>query len=146
MSTQRWPPLTLAGGTSPLTAPGPDVLAAPPRHHRCRHRRKVILPEGTVRNYLSATIAKVGARNGTEPPGSLTNEAGSYAHLAAGTVQLEDGTCPGSQPLAQQAEENETPVRRPARRSDENPGDNQVMAARDENCGEDLHRVGVGSH
>jgi two-component system, NarL family, response regulator DesR len=58
---------TLASGSSPLTARERDVLAA------ARHGATVadiagrlFLSEGTVRNYLSAAIAKTGVRNRTE--------------------------------------------------------------------------------
>ena len=58
---------TLASGPSPLTGRERDVLSA------ARHGATVadiaatlFLSEGTVRNYLSAAIAKTGARNRTE--------------------------------------------------------------------------------
>jgi two-component system, NarL family, response regulator DesR len=58
---------TLAGGASPLTPRERDVLGA------ARHGATVadiagtlFLSEGTVRNYLSAAITKIGARNRTE--------------------------------------------------------------------------------
>jgi len=58
---------TLAGGPSPLTGRERDVLVA------ARHgatiadiARKLFLSEGTVRNYLSAAIAKTGTRNRVE--------------------------------------------------------------------------------
>jgi two-component system, NarL family, response regulator DesR len=58
---------TLASGASPLTARERDVLAA------ARHGSTVadiagrlFLSTGTVRNYLSAAIAKTGVRNRTE--------------------------------------------------------------------------------
>jgi DNA-binding CsgD family transcriptional regulator len=55
---------TLAGGTSPLTARERDVLAAArPGTTVAEIARKLVLSEGTVRNYLSAAMAKVGARN-----------------------------------------------------------------------------------
>jgi two-component system response regulator DesR len=55
---------TLAGGASPLTARERDVLiAAPPGTTVSEIARKLFLSEGTVRNYLSAAIAKTGARN-----------------------------------------------------------------------------------
>ena len=58
---------TLAGGTSPLTARERDVLAAArPGITVADIARKLILSEGTVRNYLSAAIAKTGARNRAE--------------------------------------------------------------------------------
>ena len=55
---------TLAGGVSPLTARERDVLvAARPGTTVSEIARKLFLSEGTVRNYLSAAIAKTGARN-----------------------------------------------------------------------------------
>jgi two-component system response regulator DesR len=58
---------TLAGGPSPLTGRERDVLVA------ARHGATVaeiaatlVLSEGTVRNYLSAAIAKTGTRNRIE--------------------------------------------------------------------------------
>jgi two-component system response regulator DesR len=58
---------TLAGGRSPLTGRERDVLVA------ARHGATVaeiaatlVLSEGTVRNYLSAAIAKTGTRNRIE--------------------------------------------------------------------------------
>ena len=58
---------TLAGGTSPLTARERDVLAAArPGITVADIARKLMLSEGTVRNYLSAAIAKTSARNRAE--------------------------------------------------------------------------------
>ncbi len=58
---------TLAGGTSPLTARERDVLAAArPGTTVADIARTLVLSEGTVRNYLSAAMAKVGARNRAE--------------------------------------------------------------------------------
>ena len=58
---------TLAGGTSPLTARERDVLAAArPGTTVADIAGKLVLSEGTVRNYLSAAMAKVGARNRAE--------------------------------------------------------------------------------
>jgi len=58
---------TLAGGASPLTARERDVLvAARPGATVAEIAEKLFLSEGTVRNYLSAAIAKVGARNRAE--------------------------------------------------------------------------------
>lgn len=58
---------TLAGGTSPLTARERDVLAAArPGTTVADIARTLVLSEGTVRNYLSAAIAKTGARNRAE--------------------------------------------------------------------------------
>jgi two-component system response regulator DesR len=55
---------TLAGGVSPLTARERDVLvAARPGATVPEIAAKLFLSEGTVRNYLSAAIAKTGARN-----------------------------------------------------------------------------------
>jgi two-component system, NarL family, response regulator DesR len=58
---------TLAGGASPLTARERDVLAAARDGAPVGDiARKLFLSEGTVRNYLSAAIAKTGVRNRTE--------------------------------------------------------------------------------
>lgn len=55
---------TLAGGVSPLTARERDVLvAARPGTTVSEIATKLSLSERTVRNYLSAAIAKTGARN-----------------------------------------------------------------------------------
>jgi two-component system, NarL family, response regulator DesR len=58
---------TLASGNSPLTARERDVLvAARPGATVSEIARKLFLSEGTVRNYLSAAIAKTGSRNRVE--------------------------------------------------------------------------------
>jgi two-component system response regulator DesR len=58
---------TLASGASPLTARERDVLvAARPGVTVAEIARTLFLSEGTVRNYLSAAIAKAGARNRAE--------------------------------------------------------------------------------
>jgi two-component system, NarL family, response regulator DesR len=58
---------TLAGGASPLTARERDVLvAARPGAAVSDIAAKLFLSEGTVRNYLSAAIAKTGTRNRAE--------------------------------------------------------------------------------
>jgi len=58
---------TLADGISPLTARERDVLvAARPGATVFEIAEKLFLSEGTVRNYLSAAIAKVGVRNRAE--------------------------------------------------------------------------------
>jgi two-component system response regulator DesR len=58
---------TLASGVSPLTARERDVLvAARPGATVAEIAKKLFLSEGTVRNYLSAAIAKAGARNRAE--------------------------------------------------------------------------------
>jgi two-component system response regulator DesR len=58
---------TLASGASPLTARERDVLvAARPGATVAEIAQKLFLSEGTVRNYLSAAIAKVSARNRAE--------------------------------------------------------------------------------
>jgi two-component system, NarL family, response regulator DesR len=58
---------TLASGVSPLTARERDVLvAARPGTTVSEIAQKLFLSEGTVRNYLSAAIAKAGARNRAE--------------------------------------------------------------------------------
>jgi two-component system response regulator DesR len=57
---------TLAGGPSPLTARERDVLAAARDGARVAEIAGVLfLSEGTVRNYLSSAMSKVGARNRT---------------------------------------------------------------------------------
>jgi len=58
---------TLRDGTSPLTARERDVLiAARPGSTVSEIAGKLFLSEGTVRNYLSAAIAKTGTRNRVE--------------------------------------------------------------------------------
>lgn len=58
---------TLASGASPLTARERDVLVAARRGGSIAEiARTLCLSEGTIRNYLSAAIAKAGARNRTE--------------------------------------------------------------------------------
>jgi two-component system, NarL family, response regulator DesR len=58
---------TLASGVSPLTARERDVLiAARPGTTVAEIAKRLFLSEGTVRNYLSAAIAKVGAHNRAE--------------------------------------------------------------------------------
>jgi two-component system response regulator DesR len=58
---------TLASGVSPLTARERDVLvAARAGTTAAEIAEKLFLSEGTVRNYLSAAITKVGARNRAE--------------------------------------------------------------------------------
>jgi two-component system response regulator DesR len=58
---------TLASGASPLTARERDVLvAARPGATVAEIARQLFLSEGTVRNYLSAAIAKAGVRNRAE--------------------------------------------------------------------------------
>jgi len=58
---------TLASGASPLTARERDVLvAARPGATVAEIAGRLYLTEGTVRNYLSAAIAKAGARNRAE--------------------------------------------------------------------------------
>ena len=58
---------TLRAGTSPLTARERDVLiAARPGSTVSEIAEKLFLSEGTVRNYLSAAIAKTGTRNRVE--------------------------------------------------------------------------------
>jgi two-component system, NarL family, response regulator DesR len=58
---------TLAIGASPLTARERDVLVAARSGTTVAEiAHKLFLSEGTVRNYLSAAIAKAGARNRAE--------------------------------------------------------------------------------
>jgi two-component system response regulator DesR len=58
---------TLAGGASPLTARERDVLVAARTGATVAEiAEKLFLSAGTVRNYLSAAIAKAGARNRAE--------------------------------------------------------------------------------
>jgi two-component system, NarL family, response regulator DesR len=58
---------TLASGASPLTARERDVLvAARPGATVSQIAERLFLSEGTVRNYLSVAIAKVGAQNRAE--------------------------------------------------------------------------------
>jgi two-component system response regulator DesR len=57
----------LADGVSPLTARERDILvAARPGATVCEIAGRLFLSEGTVRNYLSSAMAKVGARNRAE--------------------------------------------------------------------------------
>jgi two-component system response regulator DesR len=57
----------LAEGMSPLTVREEEVLAAAARHDSAADIAKALhLSEGTVRNYLSASIRKLGARNRSE--------------------------------------------------------------------------------
>jgi two-component system response regulator DesR len=58
---------TLAAGTSPFTARERDVLAAARSAATAAEiAERLFLSEGTVRNYLSSAITKVGARNRAE--------------------------------------------------------------------------------
>ncbi|HEY2300067.1 MAG TPA: response regulator transcription factor [Jatrophihabitans sp.] len=58
---------TLAGGTSPLTGRERDVLVAARDGATVADiAARLFLSEGTVRNYLSAAIAKTGTRNRME--------------------------------------------------------------------------------
>ncbi|MEP7178740.1 MAG: response regulator transcription factor, partial [Pseudonocardiales bacterium] len=58
---------TLAGGQSPLTGRERDVLVASRDGATVADiAAKLFLSEGTVRNYLSAAIAKTGVRNRVE--------------------------------------------------------------------------------
>lgn len=58
---------TLAGGASPLTGRERDVLVAATDGATIGDiSSKLFLSEGTVRNYLSAAIAKIGVRNRVE--------------------------------------------------------------------------------
>ena len=57
----------IADGVSPLTEREHDVLAAATRHATAAEiAAQLYLSEGTVRNYLSAAIRKLGARNRAE--------------------------------------------------------------------------------
>jgi two-component system response regulator DesR len=57
----------LAEGTSPLTPREAEVLNAAARHGTVAEiSRSLHLSEGTVRNYLSASMRKLGARNRSE--------------------------------------------------------------------------------
>jgi two-component system response regulator DesR len=57
----------IADGISPLTERERDVLAAAGDHPTAAAiAAELYLSEGTVRNYLSAAIRKLGARNRTE--------------------------------------------------------------------------------
>jgi two-component system response regulator DesR len=54
-------------GTSPLTAREAEVLSAAARHGTVADISQALhLTEGTVRNYLSASMRKLGARNRSE--------------------------------------------------------------------------------
>jgi two-component system response regulator DesR len=57
----------IADGVSPLTEREHDVLSAAATHATAAEiAASLYLSEGTVRNYLSAAIRKLGARNRTE--------------------------------------------------------------------------------
>jgi two-component system, NarL family, response regulator DesR len=57
----------IADGVSPLTQREHDVLAAATRHATAAEiAAQLYLSEGTVRNYLSAAMRKLGARNRAE--------------------------------------------------------------------------------
>jgi two-component system response regulator DesR len=57
----------IAAGESPLTARERDVLRAAQAHETTAAIAAALyLSEGTVRNYLSAAIGKLGARNRNE--------------------------------------------------------------------------------
>ena len=57
----------IADGVSPLTAREQDVLAAATKRATAAEiAAELYLSEGTVRNYLSAAIRKLGARNRAE--------------------------------------------------------------------------------
>ena len=57
----------IADGVSPLTEREHDVLAAATRHATAAEiAAQLYLSEGTVRNYVSAAIRKLGARNRAE--------------------------------------------------------------------------------
>ncbi|WP_375493311.1 response regulator transcription factor [uncultured Jatrophihabitans sp.] len=67
---------TLAGGASPLTGRERDVLVAARDGATVADiSAKLFLSEGTVRNYLSAAIAKTGVRNRVEA-GRVADERG----------------------------------------------------------------------
>lgn len=58
---------TIAHGVSPLTSREHDVLVvARPGASVAEIADRLLLSEGTVRNYLSAAMAKVGGRNRAE--------------------------------------------------------------------------------
>ena len=58
---------SLATGASPLTAREHDVLVAAREGDTVAGiASRLVLSEGTVRNYLSSAIGKTGARNRTE--------------------------------------------------------------------------------
>ena len=57
----------IAAGESPLTAREQEVLSAARSHETAADIAAALyLSEGTVRNYLSAAIRKLGARNRSE--------------------------------------------------------------------------------
>ena len=63
---------TLAGGASPLTGREGDVLMASRDGATVADiAARLFLSEGTVRNYLSAAIAKAGVRNRRARPSCL---------------------------------------------------------------------------
>jgi two-component system, NarL family, response regulator DesR len=69
---------TLAGGPSPLTGRERDVLVASRDGATVADiAGKLFLSEGTVRNYLSAAIAKTGCATASRRRGWPTSAAGS---------------------------------------------------------------------
>ena len=63
-STRGWPPAALSQGDSPLTAREREVLAASRGHPTVAELAGALhLSQGTVRNYISAAISKLDARN-----------------------------------------------------------------------------------
>jgi two-component system response regulator DesR len=85
---------TLAGGASPLTGRERDVLVAARGGATVADIAKTLfLSEGTVRNYLSAAIAKTGVRNRIEAVrvaagGRVVDPALAAATLAGGASPL----------------------------------------------------------
>ena len=69
---------TIAHGVSPLTSREHDVLVvARPGASVAEIADRLLLSEGTVRNYLSAAMAKVGGRTGPRRSGAPTRTDGS---------------------------------------------------------------------
>ena len=80
---------TLASGESPLTARERDVLvAARPGATVAEIARRLFLSEGTVRNYLSASIARQAPATGSRRSGSPRNRDGS-SHLPRASLSAE---------------------------------------------------------
>ena len=75
----------IADGVSPLTEREHDVLVAATEHATAAEiAARLFLSEGTVRNYLSAAIRKLGARNRAEALRIAEERAGSSERACSG--------------------------------------------------------------
>ena len=118
----------IAEGDSPLTAREHEVLAAAASHDTAAEIAATLhLSEGTVRNYLSAAIRKLGARNRHEAVAIAERRAGSSTGRAwrGGNGRRPVPTAPrsrtsaarSSSPPRARAASRRTPRPRPSRRS-----------------------------